>query len=834
MATQFGKYQLLKKIASGGMAEIHLAKQRGMEGFEKIVIIKMILPHLTGNQEFVQMFLDEARLAAKLTHPNIVQIFDLGRAAGTYFIAMEYIQGENLRAISKACRKQKQVIPLQHTVKAISQACEGLYHAHAKTDTMGNPLNVVHRDISPQNIMVSFEGLTKVVDFGIAKAATQYQETRSGVLKGKYAYMSPEQCTGRPVDARSDLFALGIVLWELATGTRLFKKSSELMILKEITEGVVTPPRQVNQQIPAELEAIILKALEKDPDKRFQDSLQMHLALEEFLKNQGLTSSTVHLAAFMREVFKDKLDSLRKIEQAQQSGDNLESLLFDDVDLGSGYDTGTGVNTPSQPSQAGSPVSTPSQPLYPKPTTGVSRVTGQPGASQTGTGLTGQQAATGMATQASQMGAYPEPPKKRNTLMLLVVLLLLLALGGVGFLIWQMTQQQPGGTEPPPADAGVTVPPSSATAHIAVDSAPAGGTVRIDGTDRCTAPCEVEDLKVGVFYNLEVVKPGYEPWSAGFKLDEPDSTRSFSARLVKATAAGWGRVRVETQPDGASLVLDGAAVNDKSPTILKRVAAGKRHTLRASLPGHRDWVETFKLKPGQSLRLEGRLPRSGGSAPPRRRVATYRLRSRPPGASFFLDGKPVKSRTLKLDPDNSYRLSAKLAGHKSWSEKLEPSPGERRRIVARLPASGGAPPPRRDGKLFLDASPWAHVYIDGEKVGTTPVTNHSLAPGAHQIRLTNPELGLSKNLKIEVSSGQVVRKKVAFSVAKGKLLVRARPWADVYLNGKKIGTTPLPPRALPPGDYVVRLHNPTLDQETDKRVKIEPGKTARVTVNFLE
>ncbi len=829
MTTQFGKYQLLKKIASGGMAEIHLARQRGMEGFEKIVIIKMILPHLTGNQEFVQMFLDEARLAAKLTHPNIVQIFDLGRAAGTYFIAMEYIQGENLRAISKACRKQKQVIPLQHTVKAISQACEGLYHAHAKTDTMGNPLNVVHRDISPQNIMVSFEGLTKVVDFGIAKAATQYQETRSGVLKGKYAYMSPEQCTGRPVDARSDLFALGIVLWELATGTRLYKKSSELMILKEITEGVVTPPRQVNQQIPAELEAIILKALEKDPDKRFQDALQMHLALEEFLKNQGLTSSTVHLAAFMRELFKDKLDNLRKIEQAQQSGDDLESLLFDDVDLGSGYDSGTGGNTPSQPSQAGSPVSTPSRPLYPKPTTGVSRVSGQPG-----TGLTGQQAATGMGTQASQMGAYPEPPKKRNTLMLLVVLLLLLALGGVGFLIWQMTQQQTGGTEQPAADAGVTAPPSAGTADIAVDSTPAGGKVRIDGTERCTAPCKVEDLEVGVFYNLEVIKPGYEPWSAGFKLDEPDSTRSFSARLAKATATGWGRVRVETQPGGASLVLDGAAVNDRSPATLERVAAGKSHTLHASLPGHRDWVETFKLKPGQTLRLEGRLPRSGGSKPPRRRVATYRLRSRPPGASFFLDGKPVKGNTLKLDPGNRYRLSAKLAGHKDWSEQLEPSSGERRRIEARLAAVGGAPTERRNGKLFLDASPWAHVFIDGEKVGTTPVTNHSLAPGAHQIRLTNPELGLSRNLKIEVGPGQVVRKKVAFSVATGKLLVQAKPWADIYLDGKKIGTTPLQPHPLPPGEYRVRLYNPALEQESNKRVKIESGKTARVSVNFLE
>jgi serine/threonine-protein kinase len=325
MGQQFGKFQLLKKIATGGMAEIHLAKQRGMEGFEKLVVIKMILPHLANNQEFVQMFLDEARIAARLNHPNIVQIFDLGRAGGTYFIAMEYIQGENLRTIAKAARKAGKPLPLGHIVKIMSQACEGLYYAHTKQDTSGKPLNIVHRDISPQNILVSFDGVTKLVDFGIAKAATQVQETRSGVLKGKYAYMSPEQCLGRPVDARSDIFATGIVLWELATGTRLYRMSSELMILKEITEGRVVPPREVNQSIPAELEAIILKALEKDPKNRFQDAIQMHLALEEFMRNAQLSSSAVHLAGYLRDLFPDRLESLRKIEEAQAAGDSLES-----------------------------------------------------------------------------------------------------------------------------------------------------------------------------------------------------------------------------------------------------------------------------------------------------------------------------------------------------------------------------------------------------------------------------------------------------------------------------------------------------------------------------
>ncbi|RLB54324.1 MAG: protein kinase, partial [Deltaproteobacteria bacterium] len=359
------------------MAEIHIAKQRGMEGFEKIVVIKTILPHLVSNQEFVQMFLDEARIAARLTHPNIVQIYDLGRVANNYFIAMEYVQGENLRQVARACRKNGRLIPVEHTVKIISQACEGLHYAHNKTDPAGQPLNIVHRDISPQNILVSFEGVAKIVDFGIAKAATQYQETRAGVLKGKYSYMSPEQCTGQPIDGRSDIFSMGIVLWELVTGVRLYKRDSELMILKDITEGNVPSPRQVNQRIPAELEAIILKCLEKNPPDRFQTALELHLALEQFLKNQDLTSSTVHISAFMRSLFADKLENLRKIEQAQAAGQRLEEFLFDDIEQSDVYTPGT---TPAR--QTTTPVSavSGSQPIIPKPTTGVSRMISAPAA----------------------------------------------------------------------------------------------------------------------------------------------------------------------------------------------------------------------------------------------------------------------------------------------------------------------------------------------------------------------------------------------------------------------------------------------------------------------
>ena len=811
MGTQFGKYQLLKKIAAGGMAEIHLAKQRGMEGFEKIVVIKMILPNLANNEEFVQMFLDEARLAAKLTHPNIVQIFDLGRAAGTYFIAMEYIQGENLRAISKACRKRKQVVPLEHTVKIISQACEGLYHAHTKTDMMGNPLNVVHRDISPQNILVSFEGMTKIVDFGIAKATTQYQETRSGVLKGKYAYMSPEQCLGRHIDARSDLFSLGIVLWELATGVRLFKKKSELIILKEITEGEVTPPRQINQQVPAELEAIILKALEKNPDDRFQDALQMHLALEEFMKNQGIMSSTVHLSAFMRDLFKDKLDSLRKIERAQKSGETLESFLFDDVDLGSSYDTGTGTGaaTPSQPSSI-----SPSQPIYPRPTTGISRVEQ----------LTGQ-AATSMATQAS--GISGRRPQKKSPLLLTLVMLLLFASLGVGGYVFY--DKFFGGTpHDNNIDAGVV--PQVQDGSIVVTSSPSGAKVFVDGEQKCITPCSVKNLKIGTFYNLEVSKAGYSKWPSHFKLDDPGEERSFNARLKKANKRNWGRVKIDSSPSGASIELDGQLLSQKTPANVDRVTAGANHSLRVFMQGRKDWTKSFTLKKNETLELSAVLEKVSVS-PVKKRDAVFSLQSRPRGASFYLDGRSVGS-SIRLRPGKTYSLSATMSGYEKWSDTIRPTPGEKRRIVARLIRSSSVVS-QKTARLFVDSKPWSNVFIDGKSVGQTPVTNLNISAGNHTLRLVNPDLNQTKTVSIQAKPGQTIRKRITFSTSSGKLLVRAKPWADVYVDGKKIGTTPLAPKALSAGKHTVRLYNPTLDQEKTKIIQIKAGKIVKVEANFL-
>jgi len=285
------------------MAEVYLATAKGIEDFERHVVIKRIHAEQARNTGFVQMFLDEARLAASLHHHNIVQVHDIGQDNDEYFYAMEYVHGEDLRALLAKLAKKKQQVPLDHVVTIMSAAAAGLHYAHEHRGRDGKPLGLVHRDVSPSNILVDYDGNVKVVDFGIAKATQHGGETRSGVLKGKVSYMSPEQCRGKALDRRSDVYALGIVLYELATVRRLFKGDSDFMTMSGIVAGKIPPPSSRRPDLPAELEAIIMKALARDPAERFQSAAEMREALEAFASTANLRTSTAALAGFMKQVF---------------------------------------------------------------------------------------------------------------------------------------------------------------------------------------------------------------------------------------------------------------------------------------------------------------------------------------------------------------------------------------------------------------------------------------------------------------------------------------------------------------------------------------------------
>ncbi|OJH39517.1 serine/threonine protein kinase [Cystobacter ferrugineus] len=322
----FGKYQLIKKLATGGMAEVWLARQRGIEGFAKNVVVKRILPHLAEDAEFVEMFRNEALIAAKFNHPNIAQVYEFGEANGTYFIAMEYIHGEDLGRVLRKAYNAGGWIAQPLAIRIVAAACEGLYYAHTRTDDAGRPLKVVHRDISPQNILISFDGSVKLVDFGIAKAADQASMTKSGAIKGKFAYMAPEQAAGKPLDSRADIFAIGLVLYEMLTSNRPLKRDMELATLQAALECNILPPSQV-ADVPPELDAVVMRALAKAADDRYRDARQLQLALEEFLVSQRWVAGSVQISELMEALFADRLEEERRSGNPEPRGEESATAV---------------------------------------------------------------------------------------------------------------------------------------------------------------------------------------------------------------------------------------------------------------------------------------------------------------------------------------------------------------------------------------------------------------------------------------------------------------------------------------------------------------------------
>jgi len=304
---RFGKYILLEKLATGGMAQLYRAKILGVQGFEKLIAIKMILPHLAKEHELVNSFIDEAKLAALLNHQNIVQIYDFGSMEDSYFISMEYLFGKDLRAMAIKSKEKSLPLSTEDALYIMCRVCSGLDYAHKLKDFQGQPLNIIHRDISPQNIFVTYEGDVKILDFGIAKAASQSTITQYGMIKGKVAYMSPEQAAGKSIDRRSDIFSAGIILYEMVTGNRMFTGDSTMQILARVREAEFEPPEAAMPGLSPMIYTILQSALAKDPEQRYQTSAEMLRDLEECMVELSLRPTSGGLAQYMKDLFQDEI-----------------------------------------------------------------------------------------------------------------------------------------------------------------------------------------------------------------------------------------------------------------------------------------------------------------------------------------------------------------------------------------------------------------------------------------------------------------------------------------------------------------------------------------------
>jgi serine/threonine protein kinase len=476
---QLGRYTLVRKLATGGMAELFLAIQRSVGGFEKLTVIKRILPAMNQDEAFIEMLLHEARIAATLSHPNVVQVFDLGMANGAYFIAMEHVHGEDLRAIVRQMKSRDATeFPMEHALSIVLGVCAALAYAHGKRDLNGAPLNIVHRDVSPQNVIVTFSGDVKVVDFGIAKSDVRLgDDTESGRLKGKAPYMSPEQARGEPVDWRSDIFAVGVILFELTTGRRLFKTASEYETLKLICDRDYPLPSSIRPGYPPALEAIVMRALAKNRDERWQSAREMQGALEEFVRQGRIGASRTGLSKFMGSLFEDKL--VGHTEALLQDKQLADSVAVESLDAGV-----AGAIESGRPWSLGPATSR---------TVTDARVHGQSRAAIV-LGALGLLVAVGTASGAARS--------------------------------WS---KHPAGTAPEPAAA---LHPAHDHGVIAIASVPAGAAIFVNGErTRQTTPATLTNITLGVPFVVALAADGFEPVSQTVTLTGADPSDAISVVL---------------------------------------------------------------------------------------------------------------------------------------------------------------------------------------------------------------------------------------------------------------------------------------------------------------
>ncbi|HEY1954680.1 MAG TPA: protein kinase [Polyangiaceae bacterium] len=333
MADQQQRYRVVEKLESGGMAEVFLAESEGLQGFRKQVAIKRVLPHLSEKKKFISMFLDEARLSAQLSHSNCVQVFDIGVGDNAYFIVMEYVDGANLKAVAEMMKKVGQAFPIPVAIYLAIEICKGLAYAHELKDpSTQQPMNIVHRDMSPPNVLLTKYGEVKIVDFGLAKANSQLEKSEPGIIKGKFSYLSPEAAMGQDVDPRTDIFAVGIILWELLAGQRLFLGETDFQTVKKVQQAVVPPISSINRAVTPDLERVIAKALARDPAQRYVTARDLARDLTNLLFKQAQAVSAFDVAQLVIVAMKDR--AKKKPLQGSIIDKLIEEALLEFTSLG--------------------------------------------------------------------------------------------------------------------------------------------------------------------------------------------------------------------------------------------------------------------------------------------------------------------------------------------------------------------------------------------------------------------------------------------------------------------------------------------------------------------
>ena len=780
----FGKYYLLERINVGGMAEVFKAKAFGVEGFERLVAVKKILPAVAEDDEFIRMFIDEAKIAVQLNHANIAQIFDLGMADGAYYIALEYVPGKDLRTIYEGARKYRRPISISQACFCTLKVCEGLDYAHNKRDAQGRALHIVHRDVSPQNVLISYEGEVKIIDFGIAKAAGRASRTKAGILKGKFGYMSPEQVRGLPLDRRSDIFSLGIILYELLTMERLFLGESDFSTLEKVRNVEILPPSTYNRNIPEDLEAVVLKALSRDPDDRYPTANDFHDALQRFLFSAVMFYSRKDLSAYMKEGFEDEIErELRSSEAYRHLPPPPPQTPASDILPG---------NLPSGAAGASPAAAMPTHDIVGR------NVRTAPAVGPAAAG--GPQLAwddeedetTVYDREPSYVAPEPAPPPEKD-------------------IVWAQPRAATG-ARPRSGGSGVflagftlicviaavivvwvVVSMRANQGSLVLETSPASVQVRVDGKDvySGTTPITLPRLNIG-HHQLEIAAPGRRP--EGRVVNIISGTPVRLRVELNPLRPPTGSFRLATAPPGASVRVDGQPRPGKTPMMLGDLQVGP-HVLSIQMADQESTELKIDVRAGETAARVVEL---------KPRKVSVSLRSTPTGARYKVTDADGDLRGTGTTPGTipdllagrPYEVEIRRPGYRPWKQSLMANGETAKTVLAKLvrtprqavrkaaprrtarptprpPKGVGAqsappreqpgtaqPPPAsapratpvaQHGYLNLNSKPWAHVYVDGRDTGReTPLLKERLTAGRRRLTLINAKFGINKDIWVDI------------------------------------------------------------------------------------
>jgi serine/threonine protein kinase len=633
---KFGKYILLDRINVGGMAEVFRGKQTGVEGFQKLVALKRILPNVAEDEDFIEMFVDEAKLAVQLQHANIVQIYDLGQAEGRYYIAMEYISGCDLRSVWDRARKRNRLLPIAMSCYLMQRICEGLDYAHRKKDQTGQDIGLVHRDVSPQNVLLSYEGEVKVVDFGIALARHKVGKTQAGVLKGKFGYMSPEQVRGLELDHRSDVFACGILLWELLVGDRLFLGESDFSTLEKVRNVELVPPTHFNKSLSAQVERIVMKALAKNRDDRYKHASEMAEDLQRYLFSSNQPFARTDLQKYMHQHFAEEI----KVEQ-----ERLER--YQEISLAEVVEEEAPKSRPAPGTEGTQRIRAPSLPETVRERPGF--IEAPPATQQMPSPV--PFAPMEASASAISVAAAGAPPWVKMAIAAMVILTAT-AVALLAFFLF-------GGFKPEPGSLTIDTIPKNVEIYLN------------DALVAANAPHTEEELAPGT-YVVRVKKEGYQEAVRSVRVG---AGQGFVETITLEPKAGTASVFVRSTPPDLDVWFDEKDTGKKTPVALAQLDAGD-HEITLKQGGEIVYRAPLKLANGAAEVVEIDVTR----IPAKLEVSGLE------GAEVFIDKKLAGAVPLKVEglSGGTVTLTVTKKKCKPLNQRIELRPALTTKITADL------------------------------------------------------------------------------------------------------------------------------------------------------